>query len=305
MTKVLNRISKDSLSSPVHPKMIMKRSVVLILFLLLSVYSVGQTLAGYVDKGLGVVSFTYRNSFSKDVGATLDTIKSVGLTNLEISNLFGISAKQFRALLDERNMRCTSFGVSYDDLQNKLQDVAANAKELGASYVRVAWIPAASGKFNEADAKRAAELFNRAGKILREEHNLTFCYHNHGYEFAPYENGTLFDYFAGLTDPRHVSFEMDIFWVAFPGADPVAFLKKYGKRIRLMHIKDMKRGLKGDFSGGTDQNNNVAIGSGQLDIPAILKEAKRQGVKYFYIEDESSRVNVQVPESLRFLKGLK
>ena len=44
-------------------------------------------------------------------------------------------------MLDERGMRCTSFGVSYDDLVDKTAEVGENAKTLGASYVRVAWIP--------------------------------------------------------------------------------------------------------------------------------------------------------------------
>jgi len=33
--------------------------------------------------------------------------------------------------------------------------------------------------------------------------------------------------------------------------------------------------------------------------------AKKYGVKYFFIEDESPRSMEQVPQSLAFLKGLK
>ncbi len=72
----------------------------------------GKSLFPTTDKDkLGMVSYTYRNSFSKDVGATLDTIKALGITNIEFSNLFKRTAKEIRAMLDERGMKCTSFGV--------------------------------------------------------------------------------------------------------------------------------------------------------------------------------------------------
>lgn len=252
----------------------------------------------------GVVSYTFRNSFSKNAAATLDSIKALGITNIEFSNLFGKTAAELKALLDERGMKCTSFGVGYPDLVSKTKEVAQNAKTLGASFVRVAWIPHEKVPFTIDLAKKACDDFNAAGKILKEQYGLRFCYHNHGYEFQPYEGGTFYDYIMAHTDPKYVSFEMDILWVFHPGADPVALLKKYGPRYRLMHVKDLRKGVKGDFSGGTDVNNDVALGSGQIDIAAVIKAARNSGIQYYYIEDESTNVNLQVPVSLAYLRGL-
>lgn len=252
----------------------------------------------------GVVSFTYRNSFQKNMAATLDTIKALGITNIEFSNLFGKKPSEIKQLLDERGMICTSFGVSYDDLVNKTREVAENAKTLGASFVRVAWIPHDKLAFTIQTAKKAVDDFNTAGKILKEEFELTFCYHNHGYEMQPYENGTYFDYIAVNTNPAYVSFELDILWAFHPGKDPVELLKKYGPRFKLMHVKDLRKGIVGDFSGATPVENDVALGSGQINIAAVIKAAQKSGIKYFYIEDESKDVNIQVPVSLAFLKSL-
>ena len=88
------------------------------------------------------------------------------------------------------------------------------------------------------------------------------------------------------------------------GADPAAILKKYGSRIKLMHVKDLRKGVKGDFTGSTSQENDVAVGTGQLNIPEIMKAAKRSAISNYYIEDESSSVNVQVPKTLAYLKKL-
>jgi sugar phosphate isomerase/epimerase len=114
----------------------------------------------------------------------------------------------------------------------------------------------------------------------------------------------LMDYIIKNTNPKYVSYEMDIFWVQFGGGDPVALLNKYGDRWKLMHLKDLRKGTTKDLTGGTSTDNDVVIGTGELDIPAILKAAKKAGVKHYFIEDESSAVSKQIPESIKYLKSL-
>jgi sugar phosphate isomerase/epimerase len=253
----------------------------------------------------GVVSFTFRHYFEEDVEGTLDIIKEMGINNIEFSSLFGITAADLRDYLDERDMVCTSYGVSYDELVNNLDQVAIDAKTLGAKYVRVAYIPHES-PFDIHDANRITEVFNEVGSKLNEQ-GLTFAYHNHGYELSPHENGTLFDYIIQNTNPDYVSFEMDIFWVVWPGYDPIALLNKYPDRFRLVHLDDLEKGIEGDMtdSGYTRSEKSVPIGQGQVDIHAFLKAAKNSSIEYFYIEDESNDVINRVPKSIEFLKSLK
>ena len=251
-----------------------------------------------------MVSYTYRNNFQKDMPGTLDMVKQNGITDMEFSNLFGQKAEDIRKLLDERGMKCSSFGVNYEDAVDKTEIVAANAKKLGATYVRVAAIPH-KGKFTLADAKGAVEIFNCVGKTLKEKYGLTFIYHNHGFEFEPYEDGTLYDYIVKNTDKRYVSFELDILWAFFPGQDPAQLIKRYPKRYKTLHVKDLRKGVQGNLSGGTSVENDVVLGTGQIDIPAVIKAAKKAGIKHYYIEDESSTSITQVPLSIAYLQSLK
>jgi sugar phosphate isomerase/epimerase len=251
----------------------------------------------------GVVSYTYRNEFKNDVPGTLDRIKALGITDIEFSNLFGKSAEDLRALLDARGLTCSSFGVSYDDLRNKTDIVAAQAKALGARFVRVAWLPNRQ-PFTRELALQTAKEFNAVGKQLRQQYGLTFCYHNHGYEFVKDDAGTLFDLLVQSTDSADVSYELDILWAFFPGADVAALLTKHGDRFKLMHVKDLKKGVTGDLSGKTPPDNDVALGTGQLDLPAIIRAAQKTGVVHYYIEDESSHTAEQVPQSLEYLRSL-
>ncbi|HSC39637.1 MAG TPA: sugar phosphate isomerase/epimerase [Chitinophagaceae bacterium] len=252
----------------------------------------------------GVVSYTYRKYFEKDVPSTLDIIKQNGITDIEFSNLFGKTAAELRTMIDAKGIHCSSFGVGYDDLVNKTAEVAQNAKTLGASFVRVAGIPHKAG-LTEEEARRAIADFNRVGKILKEQWGLTFIYHNHGFEFQPYKDGTLYDLIMTGTDPQYVSFEIDILWAFFPGQDPAAMINKYGKRYKTMHLKDLRKGVAtGSLAGSTPQDNDVALGTGQIDIKAVLKAAKKAGLEHYYIEDESSNVMEQVPQSIAYLKTL-
>jgi sugar phosphate isomerase/epimerase len=250
----------------------------------------------------GVQGYTFRKSFPNGVAATLDSIKMMGFTELEGGG-GQMPPEEFKKLCDERGISIPSTGTGYEQLVKDPQAIATRAKALGAKYMMCAWIPHKTGNFSLEDAKKAVTDFNTAGKVLKEN-GITFCYHVHGYEFQPYEKGTLLDYIITNTNPDYVSFEMDVLWTQFGGGDPVKLLKKYGSRWKLMHLKDLRKGVKKDLTGGTSQENDVPLGTGEIDIPAILKEAKKIGIEHYFIEDESSHVNTQVPQSIAYLKSL-
>ena len=251
---------------------------------------------------LGVQAYTFRKSFPVDVTATLDTIHLMGFTEIEGGG-GRMSPEEFKKLCDARGISIPSMGVSYEFLTKYPDSLALMARQLGSTYVMCAWIPHKNNVLTYEDAAKAVNDFNRIGEYLKG-HGIIFCYHAHGYEFQPYENGTLLDYIIKNTNPQYVSFEMDIFWIQFGGGDPVALLKKYGDRWKLMHLKDMRKGTKKDLSGLTGPENDVPLGTGEIDIPAILKEANKIGIKHFFIEDESNYVNTQVPQSVSYLKSL-
>jgi len=251
---------------------------------------------------IGVQIYTYRNSYANGITAVLDTIKSLGITEVEGPNPKGTSPEEFKKMLADRGITIPSIGVDYGLIVKYPDSVVKQAKFFGAKYVMVAWIP--HGKtFTIDDAKKAVGDFNSAGKILKEN-GITLCYHDHGYEFGPYGDGTLFDYIARNTDPKYLSFEMDMMWTFHGGADPAKLLYKYKGRWKMVHLKDIRKGIANDLTGGTDTKNDVALGTGQLNIPEILKAAKAVGIKHYFIEDESPNHAAQIPVTIAYLKSL-
>jgi len=238
---------------------------------------------------IAVQTWSFRNYFPKDMIGTLDRIQEMGITAIE-GDGGKIPHEEFKKLCDARGISIPSTGASFEELDKDPMSIVNKAKALGSKYVMCAWVPHENrGNFSKADADRAIRVFNSAGKVLREN-GVTFTYHPHGYEFQPYQNGTLLDYIINNTNADDVSFEMDIFWVQFGGGDPVALLKKYGNRWKLMHMKDMKKGIEKNLTGGTDVEYNVPLGTGELDMVNILKEGRKVGIAHYFIEDESSRV---------------
>ena len=252
---------------------------------------------------IGVQLYSVRNEMKADLEGTLEKVKAMGFTYIETGAQSGKSAAEFKALLDKNNFQVVSFFADYNKLKTDFASVVADAKTMNAKYVIVAWIPHQK-EFTLADCELAIKDFNEAGEKLAKE-GLRFAYHIHGYEFVPNGKGTLMDKLMAETKPQFVNIQMDVFWVAHPGQDPVAFLKKYGKRIHLMHMKDMQKGVKGDLTGHADVETNVTIGTGSIDYASIVREARKIGVKYLIIEDESSRSMTQVPASMKYLISIK
>lgn len=253
---------------------------------------------------IGLQLYSLRDSFKGSIPGTLDKIKALGIKEVEIAGVNGLKPEEFRKLLDDRGMHAYSGHWPFERLEKDPAGVAAEAKILGCTHVACAWIPHPNPAFSEADAHKAAEVFNKAGEVMKAN-GMTFCYHAHGYEFQPFGDGTLFDLLAKEMKPGVADFEMDVFWIVHPGQDPVKLMQKYPTRFKLMHLKDWKKGSIGNLTGHAPNEESVACGTGKVDWPAVLAEAKKIGIQHYFIEDEApaAAVEGQISSTITYLKG--
>lgn len=253
---------------------------------------------------IGLQLYSLREQFAKDVPGTLDKVKAFGITNVELAGTYSLTVEQFKALLDARGLKAVSAHYPFEQFRANLDGVVRDAKTLGLEYVGCAWIPH-KDPFDEKTCREAIAVFNQAGETLAK-HGLKFFYHTHGYEFQPHGQGTLFDLMMTETNPKYVSFQMDVFWIVHAGQDPVKMFEKYGQRWQLTHVKGMKDGTPtGLLTGHSDVANSVALGTGKTDYPPILRAAQKASVKWHIIEDESPLAEQQIPQSLRYLETVK
>lgn len=275
-----------------------KKTICFLLFSLLVFFSASAQIQ------IGLQLYTFRVAIPKDVPGMMKKISDMGFRYIEGGGTYNLPREEFKSLLEKNGLQMLSYGADYKDLQRNLDKVVEGARFFGAKYVMCAWVPHNGETFTLDDATKAVDVFNKAGKVLAAN-GIKFVYHAHGYEFQRYGTGTFFDYMLKKMNPAYANIEMDVFWFKNSGQDPAAWLLKYPKRFLLLHLKDRKTGSPDNVIAKADDESNVVLGTGDVNIAAVMKAAKKAGIKYAFIEDESPRPEEQVPESLAYLKKIQ
>ena len=252
---------------------------------------------------IGLELYSLRAEMKRDIPDTLAKVRQMGFDHVEVPDLQGVSAQELRRALDRAGLKVTAMVASYEDLRSNLAVVRRNLDALGARWALLGWIP--HGKeFGRADVDRSSGDMNEWSAALARS-GYKFAYHPHGYEFQPSPEGTLFDVLATSTDPDTVKFELDTFWIAWPGQDCVKLMKRYPTRFRLLHLKDLRKGVKtGDLSGQAPVNDSVPLGEGVVPFNEVLAVAREQHFEDYFIEDESPDAMLQIPRSLQYLRRM-
>lgn len=258
--------------------------------------------AGAFSKPFGLQLYSMRFEFEKEVPGVLARIKQMGITEVEVSDYYGYTAKEFKILLDRHGLICTSMIFGYNKFETNIESVISDARAFGAKYVGIGWIPHQK-PFDKAVTEKATADFNAFGARLNKA-GLRFFYHPHGYEFDT-PDGNLLDFMMEQTRSDLVTFELDVFWALHGGGDPLACLKKYPGRFELLHLKELRNDTPGNNSGGAPDETSVPLGKGITNWPLILRQALKSGVRKFYIEDEAKNAIDQIPVTVDFLKSLK
>ena len=254
---------------------------------------------------IGLQLWSLRKSLPGDLAGTLGKIKAMGFDVVEGAGLWKHTVGDLRAALDTAGLKCQSAHIPYERLEKDRAGAFAEAKAMGASWVVCPWIPHEGETFTHDNVKKAADLFNAVGKDAAAA-DLHFAYHCHGYEFFPAGKIDLFDELVASTDPKTVSLQIDVFHALLGGAEPAALIVRHQKRITSLHLKDLKKGFP--IKTGTaiaPAEADVPLGTGQVNMPAVLREAAKAGVTQYYIEDESDDPLGHIPQSVKFLQDVK
>lgn len=249
---------------------------------------------------IGIQLYSLQKELRADLHGTLSLIASWGISDVEISENYGLSNTELRVALDSHKLKAVSVPADFATLETDPMAIVRMAKELGTANAVCYWTPHPLGQFAEVHIQKAVTVFNTAGKILANN-GIQLCYHPHWYEFDAMGSGTFFDYLAINTDEKFLQFELDIFWIQFAGKDPLSVMSQYAGRTPIIHLKDR---MLGSVACSPDKahEQNAALGSGMIDIKGIVKLARNnKELKYLIIEDESSQPLVNIPAGIQFL----
>jgi sugar phosphate isomerase/epimerase len=248
---------------------------------------------------LGLQLYSLHEGLKADLPGTLAKVHAMGLRQVELYPMPGMSAEDWNKALGKAGLRAIGSHVQLSDLKTDLPGIIDRAKALNLSYVGVAWVKPGPEPLTAAVMDQVAATYNAACPALAGA-GIGLMYHIHGYEMAGVDKGeSLFDRLMAATDPACVTVEMDVFWVVRAGADPVALLRRYPDRIRMLHVKDIRRGAGTSSDGRADKADFVPVGQGAVDWPALFAAAGK--VDWLVLEDESANPEAGLAQSLKYL----
>jgi sugar phosphate isomerase/epimerase len=239
--------------------------------------------ADALPRPVGVQLYTVRSLVDKDLSGTLKAIRNIGYSYVETYVAqYKMSAKDLRSAILDAGLTVPSTHFGYNDFEARLD----YAKELGTECVVCSMIPESIA--NSADGyKRGADQYN-AWAAKAKTMGLRFGFHNHNVEFKEYDGKTGVELLLEHTDPALVQWQMDCYWVAQAGHDPVALLRRHGKRIQSLHVKDRLPNVPASLELGAASAHFTEVGNGTLDWKSLLRLAATEHVSYLFVEQDQT-----------------
>lgn len=240
------------------------------------------------NKKIGVQLYTVRDLIGKDAKGTIKKVAALGFAEVENfgynGKFFGMSAEEYKTFLSDLGLKAASGHYMYGNFGNKQvpgtiiygwEKAVEDAKKIGQDYMVVAYLMPNERKSLD-DYKKIAEDLNKAGELCKKS-GIQLCYHNHDFEFETLNGQLPFDILTKETDEKLLKLEIDLYWAVRAGQDPITLFNNHKGRVALWHVKDLDK---------TEKKNFTEVGNGVIDFATIFKNAKRSGMKHFFVEQD-------------------
>ncbi len=254
----------------------------------------------------GVQLYSVAAPLKRDFAGTLAKLAAMGYRQVELTDLHGKSAADWKKALDDAGLAAISIHHSVSTLEKDLTAALTFANTLGVSYIVCAAPRAAKAAQPTIDEWRwNADFLNKVGEECATA-TIRFGYHNHNTEFfahkvSPMRNATGFSEIMTRTNPDYVTWELDCGWAVTAGLDPSALLMRYRNRFSLLHVKDVAKDGERNYEL---KIKAVPVGQGVLDWRTVFEAARRSGVQDYFVELEPGDGDplVALKQSADFLK---
>ncbi len=253
----------------------------------------GAATNGHSLARIGVQLYTVRSILENDFVGGIEKVAAAGYDEVEFAGYFDRSPADVKALLDRLGLAAPSAHVGLDALKDDLDAVVEAARVIGHQFVVCPWL-APNQRRTLDDYRGHAVFFNEAGKRFKDE-GIQFAYHNHDFEFEPIDGRMPYDLLLAETDADLVKMELDLYWIAYAGQDPLAYFAKHPGRFPLCHVKDM----------AADRTMTPA-GQGTIDFAAVFAKSDEAGLQHYFVEHDNAEDPIQsITTSYTYLRALR
>ena len=246
---------------------------------------------------IGLEIYTVRRQIQADLRGTLKRIREIGYEEAElIPSLYGHSAAELKKIFADAGLKTPSGGFDERAFPTSFE----YAKAVGLRYMMLSDLPVSEKAYHQGAIK-----LNEWGRKARDM-GMRVAFHTHDDVFNKFNGVTGLDILLKETDPELVFFEMDCYWVAQAGQDPVQLLRRLGKRVRMLHLKDRKPGFPPSTDTSRQSQHFTEVGSGSIDWPSILKLAQHLEIDYYFVEQDETDIPVMesIQKSYNYLRKI-
>ena len=221
---------------------------------------------------IGLMLYSVRRACADDFESTLRAVAAIGYTGVEVFDLHGHAATDVRGWLDQCDLDVCGLHAPLDSVEANLANLAATAETLGTTRLIVSWVSPPASATDVATIRDRLEAAEAAARDL----GLTLGFHNHDGELRVFGGEpSLLDRL--LAEMPQLELELDLGWVWFAGADPVALVRRAGERAPLVHIKDFLN---------RDEHSYCAVGDGAVGYGLVAPAAVAAGVDWLLVEQD-------------------
>jgi sugar phosphate isomerase/epimerase len=232
---------------------------------------------------LGIQGIVFGKRNSEDFPGVLRDVKAAGYDGIEIGYKANQTADEVKTLLSDAGLVCCGYHAGYDVFKD-LDTVKKHAEQLvavGGKYLMCSGVEGWQKADRDAYS-RSSKVFNEAGGVLKDM-GVTFCYHNHQWEFYDLGGTKGMDVLTAETDPALVKFCLDVYWIAVGGDDPVSFIRRHADRAVYFHFKD------GTFDAAEQKPITFTeLGNGQVDLKSAITAARERNPEWIVTEQDKT-----------------
>ena len=240
---------------------------------------------------IGLQLYTLRRPMENDAEGTIRAVAEAGYHQVEAQNFR--ERPEILEMARDNGLVVNSSHFTWQSVTNPekegvpaFDDILEDAREAGLTHLVIPYLDA-NERRNLDDYRLVAERCNDAAARAKEA-GIQLAYHNHAFEFEPLEDGKSgYDVLAEEFAPE-MMFEIDVFWVAAGGHDPVKWIEKLAGRTSQLHLKDLKEGIATPNYGKLPDDAFQELGDGVIPMAPILAAAADAGVVHCHVEQDQS-----------------
>ena len=248
---------------------------------------------------IGYQIYSARDDAAADLVGTLKAIKAMGYDGVELAGLYGKTAAEFKAALDEAGICAISAHVPLAEIEADMFKTISDYKLLGCKFIAVPYTDdtCRPGGVNFARTLRNMRTFGR----LCKKAGIQLLYHNHDFEFIDFSGMCGLDFIYTAIDEDTLKTEIDTCWAKYAGRDPAEYVLSYSGRAPVVHLKDyvgVKSGDKNPYAliGMADDSAKAGeiefefrpVGYGCQDVKTLCDASVKAGAGWLIVEQDNS-----------------